>query len=84
MENDSNTDTTEKSTYSFSSLGETFRKNQGIIKNCRKTLNLVLIIIILYYVKTNNNVTMDNIPSLMGEIKDLVESAKNISSITGK
>ena len=66
----------------LSSISQTYQKNKGIFKSSLKTLNLVLIISILYYVKVNSNVTIENIPTIMGEVRQLLDSAKNISAFT--
>lgn len=82
-ESDSNLTTSTNNTNKsiVSKTSEFFNRNKGIIKSFRKTLNLALILAILYYVKTNNNITMDNVPELAVDIKQLIHSAQNISHI---
>ena len=70
MENDS-TNTSETNKSILSRTSQFIEKHKNMIKNFRRTLNLTLILAILYYVKTSN-ITMDNIPSVMGDIKDVM------------
>ena len=82
-ESDSNlTNSTNQTNSSIlSKTSEFYNRNKGIIKNFRKTLNLALVLAILYYVTTNNNITMENVPKMMVDLKQLLDSARNISHL---
>ena len=80
MENDS-TNTSETNKSILSRTSQFIEKHKNMIKNFRRTLNLTLILAILYYVKTSN-ITMDNIPSVMGDIKDVMSEIGKLHNIT--
>ena len=82
-ESDSNltNSTNQTNTSILSKTSEFYNRNKGIIKNFRKTLNLALVLAILYYVTTNNNITMENVPKMMVDLKQLLDSARNISHL---
>ena len=77
MENDS-TNTSETNKSILSRTSQFIEKHKNMIKNFRRTLNLTLILAILYYVKTSN-ITMDNIPLVMGDISTFVLMRYQIS-----
>ena len=83
MENDStnttSTDGTNKSILSRTS--QFIEKHKTLIKNFRRTLNLTLILSILYYVKTSN-IAMDTIPPVVDHLKDLVLEVGKLGNIS--
>ena len=82
MENDStNTNSTDVTNKSIISRTSQLLSKYSTIKNFRKTLNLTLVAVILYYVKTTN-VTMDHIPQILGQFQNIIETAKNITRVT--
>lgn len=83
MENDStNTGSTTKTNKSILSRTSQFlHKHDNLISKFRKTLNLAIIMAILYYVKTNN-ISMDNIPTVVTGVKGVLNDVHKLHNMT--